>query len=96
MVLNVRGSVTGRDGRRWTARVHGRRRDDGLLEGWLVFVSVEDGTAIRTERETTQSRLEHLAYWAGGLSRTYLEGALDRAERRAPRPRRPFVLWSMN
>jgi hypothetical protein len=35
----------------------------------------------QTERETTQSSAEQVAYWASGLEPTYLEGALARAQR---------------
>jgi hypothetical protein len=49
-----------------------------LWQGWIEFVS-EDGTDLRrTRRETTQPDREALLYWAGGLSVTYLEGALAR------------------
>ena len=64
----------------YTARVMGaRREDDGMWEGWIEFVP-SDGTAIlRTSRETVQSNLQALRYWATGLEPTYLDGALDRA-----------------
>jgi hypothetical protein len=64
----------------YTARVMGARRaDDGLWEGWIEFV-LSDGTAtLRTGRETVQSNLQALRYWATGLEPTYLDGALARA-----------------
>ncbi len=70
----------------YSARVMGRRReDDGLWEGWIEFV-LSDGTAtLRTGRETVQSNLQALRYWATGLEPTYLDGALARAIIRARR-----------
>ena len=64
----------------YTAHVMGSRRaDDGLWEGWIEFV-LSDGTAtLRTGRETIQSSLQALRYWATGLEPTYLDGALARA-----------------
>jgi len=64
----------------YVARVLGARRDDdGLWEGWIEFVP-SDGTAtLTTARETVQSSLHALRYWALGLEPTYLEGALTRA-----------------
>ena len=37
------------------------------------------GAVLATDRETTQGKLEHILYWASGLSLTYLQGALERA-----------------
>jgi hypothetical protein len=36
---------------------------------------------MRTDRETTQSNHEDLAYWATGLGDAYLQGAFSRARR---------------
>lgn len=69
------------DGERFTVRVLGDRRSDGLWEGWIVFAPAAGGAEIVTDRETEQSEREDLEYWAGGLTETYLEGALDRARR---------------
>lgn len=49
-----------------------------IWEGWIEFRS-DDGIWHRTPRETTQPDLAAVQYWAGGLSTTYLEGALHRA-----------------
>jgi hypothetical protein len=49
---------------------------------WIEFVPTDEGAVLRTGRETTQSSLEAVAYWATGLQPTYLEGALGRAWRR--------------
>lgn len=62
----------------YKAQVVGREAGH-IWEGWIEFES-QDGTDVRrTRRETTQPNREALTYWAGGLSRTYLEGALTRA-----------------
>ena len=70
----------------YTVRVMGARREgDGLWEGWIEFV-LSDGTAtLRTGRETVQSNLQALRYWATGLEPTHLNGALARAIIRARR-----------
>ena len=53
--------------------------DDGRWEGWIEFTDVETGAVIRSARETTQPSRDDAMYWATGLTRVYLEGALDRA-----------------
>jgi hypothetical protein len=68
-----------RDGVSYRVQAWGEPRDDGLWEGWLLFVPNTGAPPFRTDRETTQSTLEALAYWATGLQPVYLEGALDRA-----------------
>jgi hypothetical protein len=65
-------------GRSFVPRVVGREGDDGMWEGWIEF-SAADGTTLRTPRETQQPERQHVEYWAGGLTQTYLEGALERA-----------------
>ena len=55
--------------------------------GWIEFVSVDGNKVVRTDRETTQSNLEGVAYWATGLEPLYLDGALARATRRTADPR---------
>jgi hypothetical protein len=52
--------------------------DDGLWEGWIEFKD-EKGHTLRTPRETEQPNRDFVAYWAQGLTATYLEGALQRA-----------------
>jgi hypothetical protein len=66
-------------GRTYRARVYGAVRPDSRWGGWILFFPVGGGRAIATERETTQSSLANLTYWASGLTPTYLEGALARA-----------------
>ena len=68
----------------YRAEVWGDRRDDGLWEGWIEFTPVDDGPVLSTGRETTQSRLETLDYWATGLEPVYLDGALGRAVEKSP------------
>jgi hypothetical protein len=63
----------------YAAEVWGERRGDGLWEGWIEFVSDDSGPVLVTERETSQSNLEALTYWATGLQPVYLDGALARA-----------------
>jgi hypothetical protein len=67
------------EGNRYTVRVHGRQREDGDWEGWLEFVPVDGGAALRTDSETEQADREDFEYWASGLTETYFEGALERA-----------------
>ena len=64
------------------AEALGRQRaDDGLWEGWLEFEPIiEAAPAVSSERETTQPNRRDLEYWAQGLSRVYLQGALTRAQ----------------
>lgn len=77
------------------ARVVGRAAEDGMWEGWLEFVPL-DGDGGRTQVSSVESRQperDHLAYWAGGLTAVYAEGALQRARRpltvRTPVPEVP-------
>ncbi|MFL5633207.1 MAG: hypothetical protein ACJ78J_03775 [Gemmatimonadaceae bacterium] len=64
------------------AQAVGRQRaEDRLWEGWLEFEPViESALAVSSERETTQPNRVDLEYWAQGLSRVYLQGALARAQ----------------
>lgn len=73
--------VAGQDGRRWSAHVCGRRRDDdNMWEGWIEFVPTDRRRRpVRSRRETTQPSREDLLYWATGLTPVYLSGALSRA-----------------
>ena len=71
-------------GERYVARVYMARQPGGLWEAWLVFFSLRSGSTLATDRETTQSTREHILYWASGLGRTYLQGALERALDRRP------------
>jgi hypothetical protein len=62
----------------YDVRVYGREREDGTWIGWLEFSNPLRGV-LRTDRETTQSKVEDLVYWANGLEPVYLEGAFNRA-----------------
>lgn len=67
-------------GAMYYAQAAGRQREDGLWEGWLEFIGMsESARSICSERETTQPNRSDLEYWAQGLSRVYLQGALARA-----------------
>jgi hypothetical protein len=58
-----------------------QREDDGLWEGWIEFEALDkSGGSISSLRETTQPNRKDLEYWAQGLTRAYLQGALARAE----------------
>jgi hypothetical protein len=63
--------------------------EDGRWEGWIEFTNADTGAVVRSGRETTQPSRDDVMYWATGLTRVYLEGALDRAlapERRIEPP----------
>ena len=61
------------------ARVVGRRAEDGMWEGWFEFIPSGGQAAVVSAVESRQPELDHLKYWATGLSLVYAEGALDRA-----------------
>jgi hypothetical protein len=71
--------VVGRDGTEYKAQACGAELPGGLWEGWVEFVPLHRGQAVRTPRETTQPNRIDAEYWASGLSAVYLEGALERA-----------------
>lgn len=73
-------TVSDASGARFTVRVRGDQDANGHWQGRLEFVPVDGGAFRRTPRETTQSQRGHLVYWASGLSASYLEQALSRAE----------------
>jgi hypothetical protein len=50
--------------------------------GFIEFAGADGGPSLRTERETTQSTVAAVTYWATGLEPLYFEGALERARRR--------------
>jgi hypothetical protein len=72
-------AVVGSDGCAYHAQATGAQMGDGLWEGWIEFVPVGGGPAIRSPRETTQPNRTDAVYWATGLTTVYLEGALRRA-----------------
>lgn len=65
------------------------RAEGHLWEAWIEFLPTDGGGARRTPRETTQPDREAVAYWATGLSATYLEGAFARTRSTPPRPAAP-------
>jgi hypothetical protein len=80
-LLEFENTVEDADGRSHVATVLGREADDGTWIGWVRFRG-PTGEILETGRETTQPNRQTLAYWAGGLTYYYLEGALARARRR--------------
>ena len=82
--------VVTKGGRRFIARACGAEMDTSRWQGWIEFVPVDGGTALRSQRETTQPNRTDTAYWATGLTRIYLQGALERALN--PRRTTPLVL----
>jgi hypothetical protein len=69
------------DGASYRAQACGAEMSDGsgMWEGWIEFIPIDGGRALRSPRETTQSNRDGAAYWATGLSAVYLDGALQRA-----------------
>ena len=68
------------DGELYFAQVVARKRDDDLWEACVEFVPVNRPTdLVRCGRETTQPNRDAVMYWAQGLTRVYLMGALERA-----------------
>jgi hypothetical protein len=72
-------TVSTTDGIRYAAQACAAPNTDGLWEGWIEFVPVDGGPALRSPRETTQPNRRDAQYWATGLTAVYLEGALARA-----------------
>jgi hypothetical protein len=79
--------VIGGDGKHYAARACGAPVPSGQWQGWLEFVDMASGAAIRSARETTQPNRVDTVYWASGLTPVYLEGSLERALHPATRPR---------
>ena len=69
--------------KRYRARAVGRVRSDGMWEGWIEFVDLEDDERLRTDIETMQPNERAFRYWAAGVGPAYLEGAFRRASSRA-------------
>jgi hypothetical protein len=67
------------DGRYFVAQVCGRRGSGGLWEAWIEFHGRDGGELVQTACETEQLSRGDLRYWAAGLTRGYLQGALERA-----------------
>ena len=78
--------VIGEDGKRYSARACGGPGRSGQWQGWLEFIDMATGHALRSGRETTQPNRVDTIYWATGLTPVYLEGALQRALHPLVRP----------
>ena len=79
-VHQFRTQIARPDGTRYVARAYTDQETIGTLwEAWLVFFPMDGGTAVATDRETTQSKRDDVDYWASGIEPIYLEGALVRA-----------------
>jgi hypothetical protein len=63
------------------AYIYADPQRDGTWAGRIEFISEDGAETQATDRETTQSHVEGVAYWATGLELTYFEGALRRALR---------------
>jgi len=77
-LLNFPRPIAAPDGTLYEGRISGGRMPDGMWQGWIEFVPVEDGEPLRSARETTQPNRTDLVYWATGLTDIYLEGSLNR------------------
>ena len=84
VLVEFDAAFPGSDGANYAPRACARVGNDGLWEGWIEFSDLDTGAVIRTGRETTQPTRDDVMYWATGLTRVYLEGALDRALGPAP------------
>ena len=71
--------VISEGGRRYIARACGAPVPSGQWQGWLEFIDLASGDALRSARETTQPNRVDTVYWATGLTAVYLEGAFQRA-----------------
>ena len=71
--------VSDQERRQYRAQACGAPMPDGLWEGWIEFIPIDGGPAVRSPRETTQPNGRDAAYWASGLTPIYLEGSLGRA-----------------
>jgi hypothetical protein len=83
--------ITAKNGDTYFAQAVGTEVEGGLWSGWLEFQAANEGVdALVSGRETTQPNRKNLEFWAQGLTKVYLEGALDRAISLAePMPERP-------
>lgn len=71
--------LDGEDGEAYVVRVYAGRQPRGLWEAWFVFIPLSGGDPLVTDPETTQSKRQDVVYWASGIGRVYLQGALNRA-----------------
>lgn len=80
VVYEYRERFHAADGREYRIQVRGAPAGN-VWHGWLIFLPLTDGEPFETDRETTQSTRDALAYWATGLEPLYFEGAFERARR---------------
>lgn len=81
-------TIAAASGKAYLAQAVGKEVDGGLWDGWLEFQSVDDASdGLASGRETTQPNRKNIEYWAQGLTKVYLEGALSRAISLAEPPR---------
>jgi hypothetical protein len=78
--------VVASTGVQYVARACGAPMGDEMWQGWIEFLPVGGGHAVRSSRETTQPNRQDTLYWATGLTNVYLEGALERALKPLERP----------
>jgi hypothetical protein len=74
------------EGRTYRPRAYGEPRPDESWDGWLVFFPIDGGSAIASDRETTESSYHALSGWASSLNHADLAGGLERAIRIAEQP----------
>jgi hypothetical protein len=79
VLVEFDAAFPGPDGAAYAPRACAREMEDGRWEGWIEFNDLDSGAVIRSARETTQPTRDGVMYWATGLTRVYLEGALARA-----------------
>jgi hypothetical protein len=82
-LLEFENPVEDSAGLSWWALVLGAERANGTWIGWIRFRNALGDHVVETDRETSQTTREALAYWSTGLTYAYLVGALERAQRRA-------------
>jgi hypothetical protein len=71
--------VVDEHGVRYHAHACGAEMPGGKWQGWVEFMPLDGGPAIRSGRETTQPNRTDMLYWSTGLTPVFLEGALQRA-----------------
>jgi hypothetical protein len=79
-LLQFERLITDATGTTYNIYVYGRNRPSDTWQGWIVFERTTDGQRFPTDVETTQPNAEAIVYWATGLTETYFEGALQRAQ----------------
>ena len=82
-LLQFERPITDATGTAYNVSVYGRSRPSDTWQGWLVFERTTDGKRFSTDVETTQPNAEAIVYWATGLTGTYFDGALQRAQKTA-------------